>query len=309
MWNIDRVVEYGESRPGSNQRMIIGAGGLFALVLLVLLGYSALSMVLAKADSQKPVHAPAVAASADLARPTPLSFSTVHGMEFVWCPPGAFTMGSPSSDPLRGGDEREHLVTLSNGFWMARHEVTQAQWESVMEQNPSKFQGASKPVESVSWTDCNAFVEKLNQQNGTHFRLPTEAEWEYACRAGSTGNYSFGDEKGGLGIYATFGLNSGGGTLPVGSKQPNAWGLYDMHGSVWEWCADWFNDYPTGAALNPLGPAHGKNRIIRGGSWHGNPADCRAANRGFRDPEKQEAILGFRLALDAPAPPVSPTKS
>ncbi|MBQ7251693.1 MAG: formylglycine-generating enzyme family protein [Kiritimatiellae bacterium] len=204
-------------------------------------------------------------------------------MEMVWCQPGRFTMGSNDGD----SDERPvHEVTLTKGFWMAKTEVTQAQWKSVMGENPSDHEGEdSLPVESVSWNDCQEFCEK------TGLRLPTEAEWEYACRAGSTGPYA---GTGKLDEMGWFSGNSGSQTHPVGQKRPNAWGLYDMHGNVCEWCGDWYGDYPGGAVTDPTGADSGGGRVLRGGSCRIDASFCRSAIRGRCDPGYGRGGYGFR---------------
>ncbi|MDR3181588.1 MAG: formylglycine-generating enzyme family protein, partial [Planctomycetaceae bacterium] len=169
-----------------------------------------------------------------------------------YCPAGAFTMGSPLSEAERENNEQLHPVTLSQGFWMGETEITQEQWESVMGENPSRFKGAKLPVEQVSWDACREFVKKLNAlgiaPKGYKFVLPTESQWEYACRAGSTTAYCFGDSADSLGAYCWHSGNSGRKTHEVGTKKANAWNLYDMHGNVYEWCNDWYGDYPSPTA-------------------------------------------------------------
>ncbi len=223
------------------------------------------------------------------------------GMEFVLIPSGRFTMGSPSSEPDRRSDEGpQHEVTLSRPFYMGKYEVTQAQWQAVMGNNPSGFQGCDQcPVERVSWNDMQEFIQMLNERAGmTGYRLPTEAEWEYACRAGSQGVYSFGDDAGSLEWYAWHGGNSSGKTHPVGRKRANAWGLYDLHGNVWEWCQDWYGPYAPGALTDPTGPSSGPYRVFRGGSWLNDPWALRCSHRnGFVPSDRNAAILGFRLAF------------
>jgi formylglycine-generating enzyme required for sulfatase activity len=188
-------------------------------------------------------------------------------MELVWCPPGTFTMGSPPNEAGRCDDEPQHRVTLTKGFWMARTEVTQRQWRSVMGNNPSQSMGDDFPVECVTWVDCKMFCRKAGLE------LPTEAEWEYACRAGNTG--------GGGWPFVRVGWFGGNGA--------NAWGLCDMDGNVWEWCADWYGGYPGGAVTDPTGPASGRNRAVRGGGDR-----CRPANREERHPGVRDGRLGFR---------------
>ena len=221
------------------------------------------------------------------------------GMEYAfrWCPPGTFMMGSPGSEEGRSGDERQHKVTLTKGYWMQETPVTQAMWESVMGNNPSKFKGANNPVECVSWNDCQEYIEKLNTlSQDMKFRLPSEAEWEYACRAGRTTAY------GGTGILEEMGWyegNSGDKTHAVGQKDPNGWGIYDMHGNVWEWCNDWYGEYPTNMETDPKGPGSGSYRVNRGGSWYYLACYCRSAFRYWDDPGLRNYRLGFRLAFSS----------
>jgi formylglycine-generating enzyme required for sulfatase activity len=220
-----------------------------------------------------------------------------HGMEFVSLEPGEFVRG------LDDGAYREqpaHRVRISRAFELGTHEVTQAQWEAVMGHNPSEFRGAGRPVERISWHEAQEFIEKLNaRQDGYVYRLPTEAEWEYASRAGA-------DEKedaARLEAVAWCGEAAGGHTHPVGTKEPNAWGLHDMQGNVWEWVEDWFGPYPAGEVSDPRGPASGEARVFRGGSWaHGYPSLCRSGYRNLAAPDKRYAVVGLRLARTAGSP-------
>ena len=239
-------------------------------------------------------------------------------MAMVWCPPGKFLMGSPASESDRFSEETQHEVTLTQGFWLGKTEVTQAQWKAVMRTNPAYFPRKeivrwkvlkwqvpvwrkdflisrwSLPVEQVSWDDCQEFCRKV----GGGLRLPTEAEWEYACRASAPGPFA------GTGVLKEMGWydgNSGGRTHPTGSKKPNAWGLYDMHGNVWEWCQDYGGDYP-GAVTDPAGPAAGDVRAIRGGGWGGPPRSCRSADRDGDEPGNRSFNLGLRVVLPAVRP-------
>ena len=221
-------------------------------------------------------------------------------MRFVYVPPGEFTMGSPEDEPGRDDDERQHKVILTEGFFMQETPVTQAQWAAVMGDNPSHFKkcGPDCPVESVSWDDAQRFLKKLNEGGGEYeYRLPTEAQWEYACRAGTTTRYYTGDSKADLKRAGWYGENSGDKTHPVGQKKPNAFGLYDMHGNVWEWCQDWFGDYPAGPVTDPTGPKCGSNRVLRGGGWYDNARYCRSADRYGYYPSFRGSRYGFRLAL------------
>ncbi len=225
------------------------------------------------------------------------------GMKMVWMPAGEFMMGSPSTERNRRGDETQHRVRLTKGYYLGMHEVTQRQWQAVMGTNPGKFKGDDLPVESISWNDAVEFCRKLSAKEGVEYRLPTETEWEYACRAGSTGAYGFGDSDSGLGEHAWYDSNSGYKTHPVGQKRPNAWGLYDMHGNVWEWCQDWYAAYTGGSVTDALGFPSGVYRVYRGGSWGRYPWDCRSARRDFGSPADRSNSQGFRLARTTPSYP------
>jgi formylglycine-generating enzyme required for sulfatase activity len=230
-------------------------------------------------------------------------------MEFVAIEPGSFTMGSVTADSLRianltlplANEQPAHQVTLSRRFWLGRHEVTQAQWEAVMGSNPSHFQGPRRPLEQVCWNDVQVFIDRLNQAAGQAvYRLPTEAEWEYACRAGTAGRWSFGDRAAQLGAYAWWPGNSAGQTHEVGQKRPNPWGLYDMHGNVWEWVQDWYGPYAAAAQTDPAGPETGVHRVFRGGGWRfGDASAARSALRLWQDPALAFPYVGFRLARTA----------
>jgi formylglycine-generating enzyme required for sulfatase activity len=218
------------------------------------------------------------------------------GMQFKLLPGGTFTMGSESGDD----DETPHQVTLTKPFELGVYEVTQQQYEKVMGKNPSNFKGGQNPVEQVSWNDAVEFCRKLSalpaeKKAGYVYRLPTEAEWEYACRAGTTTKYSFGDSESGLGDYGWYDKNSGGTTHPVGGKKPNGWGLYDMHGNVWEWCQDRYGNYPSGSTTDPTGAASGSDRVARGGGWAPGSDYCHSANRSWGAPDARDRNLGFRV--------------
>jgi formylglycine-generating enzyme required for sulfatase activity len=211
-------------------------------------------------------------------------------LELCHVPAGTFRMGSEAEGSA-------HLVTLTRAFQIGRYPVTQAQWTAVMEANPSEFRGEDRPVEQVSWDDCQAFLARLNALGEGGYRLPSEAEWEYACRAGATGKFCFGDDERLLGEHAWTSENAGGQTHPVGQKRPNAWGLHDVHGNVWEWCQDWYDDYPPGPAVDPPGAPSGfmGARILRGGCWRGGADFAASAHRGGRGPAFKGGILGLRL--------------
>ncbi len=219
-------------------------------------------------------------------------------LELVLVPAGEFLMGSPDFD-----DEKpQHRVRITKPFYLGKYPVTQEQWQALMGANPSHFQGPKNPVECVSWEDCQEFLKKVNAKTGTrggNLVLPTEAQWEYACRAGITTKYCFGDDESMLGEYAWYEKNSAKKTHPVGQKKPNAWGLYDMYGNVWEWCQDWFDGdyYANSPSDDPAGPSRGSSRVYRGGSWDYHAWRCRSANRDGYDPLFRIGILGFRLAL------------
>ena len=223
-------------------------------------------------------------------------------MECVLVQPGKFQMGSPASETGRSAEEKQHEVTISKGFYMGIYTVTQEQYEKVIGTNPSKFKGPKNPVENVSWNDAQEFCKKLSAITGKSIRLPTEAEWEYGCRAGTTTAYCFGDDPGGLGEYAWNGTTRT--TDPVGTKKPNAWGLYDMHRNVYEWCEDRYGDYPSAATIDPKGAEKGNDRVMRGGCWVTSPVDCRSAHRLKVSPsiagvEFLGMSFGFRVVVDA----------
>jgi TPR repeat protein/formylglycine-generating enzyme required for sulfatase activity len=224
-------------------------------------------------------------------------------LEMAYIRPGTFTMGSPASETERSSDEGPQTqVTLTKGYWLGKTDVTQAQWEALMGSNPSHFKGADRPVEQVSWDDAMQFCRKLTEREraagrlpeGFEYTLPTEAQWEYACRAGTTGPYGGDGNLDDMGWYI---LNSGDTTHPVGQKQANAWGLYDMHGNVWEWCLDWYGNYPGGSERDPTGPAWGTDRVFRGGAWEYLATGCRSAKRNRSDPGIRNNDVGFRLDL------------
>jgi formylglycine-generating enzyme required for sulfatase activity len=218
-------------------------------------------------------------------------------MEFVWIEGGEFLMGCGASDTECDDDEKPAHKVRVDGFWMGQYEVTQAQWQKLMGSNPSSFEGENRPVEQVSWDDAQEFIKKLNSRSGMTFRLPTEAEWEYAARAGTKTVYSFGDNVNKLGEYAWYSANSGSQTHPVGQKKPNVWGLYDMHGNVWEWCADWYDSsyYAKDPSENPSGPSGGSSRVLRGGCWPSDARHVRSALRGIDAPADRDDFIGFRL--------------
>ncbi len=263
--------------------------------------------------------------------PEPATTATVittpSGIRMVRIPEGTFVMGSPESEPGRDGDEIQHEVTLSRPFYLGVTEVTQGQWRAVMGENPSRFRacGDSCPVEMVSWRDAVIFCNRLSELEGLRaayatektvtnwdatadgYRLPTEAEWEYACRAGTTSPFWTGDclstgQANYNGNHPLEGCPKGENrerTVVVGSFEPNAWGLHDMHGNVWEWCWDRYGPYPSTPVVDPSGPKWGSSRVLRGGGWHYHAFCSRSANRDDGGPDMHYIMVGFRLARSA----------
>ncbi len=222
------------------------------------------------------------------------------GMRFRQISPGQFLMGHASR--FFPNAQPQHVVTITQPFYVGMFEVTQAEYARVVGSSPSYFQGPQNPVEQVSWEEAVEFCRRLStrpeeQAAGRAYRLPTEAEWEYACRAGSTTDFHFGDDKERLGQYAWFDENSGSTTHPAGEKRPNAWGLYDMPGNVWEWCQDWFAAYPDSAdaVVDPQGPLAGSQRVLRGGDWGFTAWFCFSSLRFGVEPSNRSFIMGFRV--------------
>jgi formylglycine-generating enzyme required for sulfatase activity len=290
------------SRRG--KRRLIGAMVVTLFVLVLAVSYGPL---LVDKKPSPPVDEtsrtaqkePTVTKEPDPKRP-PKTLNNSIGMEFVLIPAGEFKMGSNDGS----SDEKPvHQVRLSTPFYLGKYEVTQGQWQAVMENNPSRFIGdLNRPIENVSWEDVREFIRRLNtKEGGTKYRLPTEAEWEYAARAGSTTAYGFGNDARQLGEYAWYDANSGDTTHPVGQKKPNAWGLSDMHGNVWEWVQDWYGGYAAEAVTDPQGPGSGSShRVLRGGSWSNTAWYCRSAFRYDGTPGQRDHYRGFRLLGTAP---------
>jgi formylglycine-generating enzyme required for sulfatase activity len=291
--------------------------------------YEARTTVSAGQNRELSVSLPPVRA----AGPAP-EITNSFGMKFVYISPGTFWMGSPSDEPGRDSDEGpRHQVTLTKGYYLQTTEVTVGQWRAFIRDTgyrteaetgggawvwtgstwekkagyywdkPGFSQTDSHPLTCVSWNDVQKFMEWLSRKEGHRYRLPTEAEWEYAARAGSATAFANGPirETGcghdpNLAVMGWYCGNAGNKTHPVAQKQPNAWGLYDMHGNVWEWCADWFGNYPSSAVTDPTGPSSGSFRVYRGGSWGNGAQYCRSANRGNGSPVSRSGNLGFRLA-------------
>ena len=226
---------------------------------------------------------------------------------FVHIAPGTFPMGSPEYETGRSDHEIMHEVTLTKGFYMLKTSVTQGQWKAVMGNNPSSFAdgGGNCPVESISWNECQEFIRRLNEGNDGIYRLPTEAEWEYACRAGSLTPLCNGEISelycahdpvlSEIGWYCG---NAGRKSRPVAQKSPNAWGLYDMHGNVSEWCQDWYGEYGSDSQTDPCGPESASGKVVRGGSWLSNAKNCRSASRFNWLPDAGIEFIGFRLVKE-----------
>ncbi|MCP5241892.1 MAG: formylglycine-generating enzyme family protein [Burkholderiales bacterium] len=224
---------------------------------------------------------------------------------FRWCEPGVFLMGSPENEPERNSDELQHKVTLTKGFWIADTPVMQALWQVVMGENPSKFKGDERPVEMVSWHETQQFIDKMNGLKAElKLCLPSEAQWEYACRAGTTTPFSWGDQIDSklVNFDGNYPYNDGSNseyreqTVNVKELPCNDWGLYQMHGNVWEWCQDWHGDYPSRPVTNPQDPGTVGKRVLRGGSWFADGRYCRSAYRIGLVPSLRYAYTGFRLA-------------
>jgi len=258
------------------------------------------------AGAASPSTQPAIQPSTQPAKELTLDLGNKVTMKLVLIPAGKFTMGSPETETGRDSDEGpQHEVTISKPFYMGVYEVTQEQYEQVTGKNPSTFKGAKNPVESVSWEEAVEFCKKLSAKTGKTVSLPTEAQWEYACRAGSKTRFGYGNSDADLGDYAWCTTNSYSKTHPVGEKKANAWGLYDMHGNVWEWCSDWYQDsYRNLPTSDSTGPSTGELRIMRGDGWinpHPLPQFCRSALRSWSAPDFRNCVIGFRVAVDLPA--------
>ena len=231
----------------------------------------------------------------------PKAITNSIGMKLVLIHAGSFTMGAPVEETGRRGDEAAHEVTISKSYYLGVYETTQREFEKVTGKNPSRSKGADNPVEMVSWDEATLFCSNLSQlpaenASGRTYRLPSEAEWEYACRAISTTAYSFGDTP--IGNYAWFDEHRFSIPHPVGENKANRWGLFDMHGNVSEWCQDWYGSYPLGEATDPIGPIQGEERIMRGGCLYYTPAQCRSAYRESAKPKlARSSSVGFRVAM------------
>jgi formylglycine-generating enzyme required for sulfatase activity len=254
-------------------------------------------------DRQRPAKEARMQAMLDVGvRPAgPRRRCTLDGetvLELTLIPPGSFWMGTLGEESGEGLTETpRHLVTLTTGFWMGVHQLTQRQWHLVMGDTPSHFSGPSCPVETITWSRSKECCAQLGKRLGGRFRLPSEAEWEYACRAGTYSAYHSGNDEAALARAGWYVKNSEGRTMPVGQLTPNAWGLYDMHGSVYEWCADRFRTYTAEAVTNPFG-RETDSHCIRGGYWGRPPLSCRSAYRDGYVRGAQASIAGFRVVRD-----------
>ena len=257
-----------------------------------------LSLVVAMA-SHVPIHA-------QPKKDPPKNFTNSIGMKFVWIPAGTFMMGSPKEEIDRHKNEIPHKVTLTKGFYMGVYSVTQEQWKQIMGNNPSGFKGEKNlPVETASWEDCQEFIKKLRGKDKKPYRLPTEAEWEYSCRAGTKTPFSFGEtistDQANYNGNFTYGDGKKGvdrkKTTPVGSFPANAWGLHDMHGNLWQWCQDWYGEYPQKDVVDPQGPEKGEGRVLRGNSWLFSPQFCRSAYRSWDVPGRRCDLCGLRVCF------------
>ena len=233
--------------------------------------------------------------------------TSLPDFSFVFISPGTFIMGSSETELGRKDDELPHEVSITHGFFLQSTPVTQGQWKAVMGNNPSQFfpKGDDYPVESVSWYDCQKFIERLNSTGEHIYRLPTETEWEYACRAGKFSSSSEGEiielfceHDPNLDAVGWYCGNSDRATHPTAQKKPNPWGLYDLHGNVLEWCQDWYGPYPATPQTDPTGSITGPGRIIRGGSWFSNAKSCRSAARLYWSPNAKSDFIGFRLVRE-----------
>ena len=236
----------------------------------------------------------------------PVAYLNRVGIGFSRIEPGGFMMGSPPDEPDRVGGESRHYVTLTKPFLMGRTLVSQAHYRRVMKVNPSQFPYDELPVDSVTWDEAVAFCQRLSEMDGRSYRLPTEAEWEYACRAGSDTPFWWGHtiHPGQANYDGRCAYNGGklgkfrSRTSPVDRFAPNPWGLHDMHGNLWQWCSDWFGKYDTDKNTDPRGALRGTHRVVRGGSWQHTPRRARAAARGQEEPATRSQTIGFRIVCE-----------
>ncbi|MEN6385484.1 MAG: formylglycine-generating enzyme family protein [Phycisphaerales bacterium] len=281
---------------------------IFALVIIFCIS-AFVTAEKVKEVSQATLAQQAAAKKLDLPIEKKIKISDEANMVVVFIPAGEFDMGSPMEEFKRGDDETQHHVKLTKPFYMGKYEVTQLQYREVMGTNPSKFGGDYQPVENVNWYEAARFLKKLSDKTGMTFRLPTEAEWEYACRAGTTTAFNTGTtiDSDFANYEASVAYADGitgkdiKRTVKVGSYAPNAFGLCDMHGNVWEWCSDFYDKdyYKNTPTVDPKGPQMDEgDKVIRGGAWNERPAKCRSADRNNRGPKANQPIIGFRVVMD-----------
>jgi formylglycine-generating enzyme required for sulfatase activity len=278
----------------------------FAVIAVAIGALIACAAEQASGPAKQPSTSPATRPAGEPATQLTLDLGNKVTLKLALIPAGKFMMGSPKDEKDRSRDEGpQREVTISKPFYMGVYPVTQEQFQQVMGKNPANFRGPANPVEQLGWGDAAGFCEALSQQTGMTASLPTEAQWEYACRAGGTTRYGFGDDDAKLGDYAWYTENSsdnikwvGRKSHSVGSKKPNDWGLYDMHGNVCQWCADWYGPYADAKTVDPQGPDSGKERILRGGCWGSAAKGCRCAARGKGDPFNYgNDAYGFRITV------------
>jgi formylglycine-generating enzyme required for sulfatase activity len=286
VWTCHPNVREGSERgrkESAIQRHVVIAFGVSVLTRVALFALLLASVGCGGPDRKAVSDAPGVRPTqSEIPKELTLDLGGDVKMETVLIRAGKFLMGSAQG---RFDNEKPvHEVTISQPFYLGKYPVTQEQWQAVMGSNPSRFRGMNRPVEGVSWNEAQEFCRKLSVRTGGTVRLPTEAEWEFACRAGSTTDYCFGDNEDGLAEYGWYEGNSSGTTHAVGEKKPNAWGLYDMHGNVWEWCHDWYEQRYDASSprVDPQGPAQNalQAHVLRGGAWHVEASYCRSASRG-----------------------------
>ena len=286
---------------------------IMALILILSIAAVVVAVEKIKEASPATIQQKKAADAANLPLTKTIDLGNEVNMVVVFIPAGEFEMGSPMEELKRDSDEAQHHIKLTKAFYIGKFEVTQIQYRTIMSENPSKFGGGKLPVENVSWYEAMRFLKKLSDKTGMKFRLPTEAEWEYACRAGTTTAFNTGTtldsdvanydaEKpyadGIIGKYLDR-------TCVVGSYPPNAFGLYDMHGNVWEWCNDIYNEdyYKVTPSIDPKGPqTDGGDRVIRGGAWNEYAYKCRSADRNDRGPKANQSHIGFRVVLEIESP-------
>jgi len=277
----------------------IGFSGIFAFGIF----FIAMAFVMIYFVNQPMLQFPSHVKALVMGSPPPghPTFTNSIVMGFMMIPEGHFTMGSPEDESGRQADEKQHEVRITKPFYLQNTEVTQRQWKAVMKSKPpsDRDYNADWPVDRATWEDAQEFIVRLNQLEGTDkYRLPTEAEWEYSCRAGATGPYSFGKNLIGSAQYAWYKNTSEGKINPIAQKEANAWGLYDMHGNVSEWCQDIYGEYPDGPLSDPKGPASGASRVERGGAYYSDAKFMRSACRGWCEPYSTASGRGFRSARD-----------